>query len=102
MRDLFHGTTYDFNKIDVMMGKGYKDFGKEFYATPIKSHAENIARRNKRRKQRGLHNAVLFVLLYFYAFCQFSCEVFLSPDGHFDLIFARCTINGFLVVCTFF
>lgn len=48
MRDLFHGTTYDIKGIDVMMGKGYKDFGKGFYATPIKSHAENIARRNKR------------------------------------------------------
>lgn len=48
MKDLFHGTTYDINEIDVMMGNGYKDFGKGFYATPIKSHAENIARRNKR------------------------------------------------------
>lgn len=48
MKDLFHGTTYDINKIDVTQGKGYKDFGKGFYATAIKSHAENIARRNKR------------------------------------------------------
>ena len=48
MKDLFHGTTYDINEINVMMGKGFKDFGKGFYATPIKSHAENIARRNKR------------------------------------------------------
>lgn len=46
--DLYHGTTYDINEIDVLMGKGYKDFGKGFYATPVKSHAENIARRNKR------------------------------------------------------
>lgn len=30
------------------MGKGYKDFGKGFYATPVKTHAESIARRNKR------------------------------------------------------
>lgn len=28
MKDLFHGTTYDINEIDVTMGKGYKDFGK--------------------------------------------------------------------------
>ena len=47
MKDLFHGTTYDFNEIDVTMGKGYKDFGKGFYATSIKRHAESIARRNK-------------------------------------------------------
>lgn len=48
MKDLFHGTTYDINEIDVTRGKGYKDFGKGFYATSVKRHAENIARRNKR------------------------------------------------------
>ena len=48
MKDLFHGTVYDIDEIDVSMGKGYKDFGKGFYATSVKSHAENIARRNKR------------------------------------------------------
>lgn len=30
MKDLYHGTTYDINEIDVTMGKGYKDFGNEF------------------------------------------------------------------------
>ncbi len=48
MKDLFHGTVYDIDEIDVTRGKGYKDFGKGFYATSIKSHAESIARRNKR------------------------------------------------------
>lgn len=48
MKDLFHGTTYDISEIDLTQGKGYKDFGIGFYATAIKSHAENIARRNKR------------------------------------------------------
>lgn len=48
MRDLYHGTIYDITEIDVTQGKGFKDFGKGFYATPVKSHAENIARRNKR------------------------------------------------------
>lgn len=49
MRDLFHGTTYDFTEINISQGKGYKDFGKGFYATAIKKHAVNIARRNKYR-----------------------------------------------------
>lgn len=49
MKDLFHGTTFDFTEIDITQGKGYKDFGKGFYATAVKSHAESIARRNKRR-----------------------------------------------------
>ena len=48
MKDLFHGSVYDINEIDVEKGKGYKDFGKGFYATSVKSHAESIARRNKR------------------------------------------------------
>lgn len=48
MKDLFHGTTYDISRIDVTLGKGYKDFGKGFYATSVKSHADSIARRNKR------------------------------------------------------
>ena len=57
MKDLFHGTTYDLTEIDITQGKGYKDFGKGFYATAVKSHAESIARRNKRRleiKEAGL------------------------------------------------
>lgn len=49
MRDLFHGSTYDISEIDITQGKGYKDFGKGFYATAVKEHAESIARRNKRR-----------------------------------------------------
>lgn len=48
MKDLFHGSVYDINEIDIEKGKGYKDFGKGFYATSVKSHAESIARRNKR------------------------------------------------------
>lgn len=56
MKELFHGTTYDITEIDIALGSGYKDFGKGFYATAIKNHAENIARRNKRileeREQR--------------------------------------------------
>jgi len=48
MKDLYHGTTYNINEIDVTMGKGYKDFGKGFYATSVRNHAESIARRNKR------------------------------------------------------
>lgn len=48
MKDLFHGTTFEINEINVTMGRGYKDFGKGFYATSVKRHAESIVRRNKR------------------------------------------------------
>ena len=47
MKTLYHGTIYDFDKIDVSAGKGYKDFGKGFYATAVSSHAEKLAIRNK-------------------------------------------------------
>ena len=47
MKPLYHGTIYDFDKIEVSAGKGYKDFGKGFYATPVPSHADKLAIRNK-------------------------------------------------------
>ena len=48
MRDLYHGSVYDIDEINITKGKGYKDFGKGFYATSVKKHADNIAIRNKR------------------------------------------------------
>lgn len=47
MKELYHGTIALFDVIDVNAGKGYKDFGKGFYATAVVSHAEKIAIRNK-------------------------------------------------------
>lgn len=47
MKHLYHGTIYAFDEIDVSSGKGYKDFGKGFYATAVPSHAEKLAIRNK-------------------------------------------------------
>ena len=44
MKRLYHGTIYEFDEIDVSAGKGYKDFGKGFYATAIPSHAEKLAK----------------------------------------------------------
>ncbi len=47
MKKLYHGSIYDFAKIDVSEGKGFKDFGKGFYATAVSLHAERLAIRNK-------------------------------------------------------
>ena len=47
MKPLYHGTIYKFDEIDVSAGKGYKDFGKGFYATAVPLHAERLAVRNK-------------------------------------------------------
>ena len=45
---LYHGTISEFNSIDVLKGKGYKDFGPGFYTTEVKGHAIKIANRNKK------------------------------------------------------
>jgi len=45
---VYHGSTSLLDKIDVTMGKPYKDFGRGFYVTESKFHATNLARRNKR------------------------------------------------------
>lgn len=58
MKKLYHGSIYVFDSIDINAGKGYKDFGKGFYATAVPSHAERIAIRNKyieERKQVAIH-----------------------------------------------
>lgn len=44
---LYHGTIYEFDKIDVNKGKGNKDFGRGFYTSRDVHHAERLATRNK-------------------------------------------------------
>ena len=44
---LYHGTIYEFDKIDVTKGKGNKDFGRGFYTSRDVHHAERLATRNK-------------------------------------------------------
>lgn len=51
-RPLYHGSTYKITAIDLSECKGYKDFGKGFYASSNKQQAEGFARIKKRRKDR--------------------------------------------------
>ena len=44
---LYHGTIYEFDKIDVTKGKGNKDFGRGFYTSRDIHHAKRLATRNK-------------------------------------------------------
>ena len=69
---LYHGTIYDFDKIDVDKGKGNKDFGRGFYTSRDVSHAERLAVRNKHIEQerfrlRGMNKDVI-PWLYVYEF----------------------------------
>jgi len=68
---LYHGTIYEFDKIDVTKGKGNKDFGRGFYTSRDIRHAERLALRNKlieeeRFALRGLEKTVT-PLLYVYS-----------------------------------
>jgi hypothetical protein len=54
IRTLYHGTTHAFDKIDVRKGKPFKDFGQGFYATRSRSHAVNMAARNRDIELRRL------------------------------------------------
>ena len=69
---LYHGTIYDFDKIDVSKGKGNKDFGRGFYTSRDISHAERLAVRNKHIEEerfalRGIKKSAT-PLLYIYEF----------------------------------
>jgi hypothetical protein len=69
---LYHGTIYEFDKIDVTKGKGNKDFGRGFYTSRDIRHAERLAIRNKfieeeRFALRGVEKSVT-PLLYTYKF----------------------------------
>lgn len=45
---LYHGTNKDFDKIDFSYSLRFKDFGKGFYLTDIRSQALDMARRKVR------------------------------------------------------
>ena len=44
---LYHGSIYEFDTIDISIGKPFKDFGAGFYLSPLKKHSENLALRNR-------------------------------------------------------
>ena len=93
MKPLYHGTIYEFDEIDVSLGKGYKDFGKGFYATAILSHAERLAIRNKNiaeKRQRFLEIkngikthpivAYRYNLLFSEEMCGLKVKIFEKAD----------------------
>ena len=45
---LYHGTNIDFNVINLDKSNKYKDFGKGFYLTDIRSQAEELAAKKSR------------------------------------------------------
>ena len=61
-RDLivYHGSCYDFEKIDLNMSHNRRDFGKGFYVTPIEEQAVSWVSRFKRLGKPGIVNVYEF------------------------------------------
>ena len=81
---VYHGSTYLIEDIDVNKGKPYKDFGRGFYVTENRTHAEKLALRNKRIEIERSKN-MCEAYLYTYEFCTanlsgFKVKVFEEPD----------------------
>ena len=81
---VYHGSTYFIDEINVNEGKPYKDFGRGFYVTENRTHAERLALRNKRieLERRGRQCEAY---LYTYEFnveslSDFNVKVFEEPD----------------------
>ena len=50
---LYHGSNIEIDRIDLEKCNPYKDFGKGFYLTPLRSQAENMAYRRTRITGEG-------------------------------------------------
>lgn len=79
---LFHGTNTDFDTIDFSQSKRYKDLGKGFYLTDIRSQAEELA-----RKRAILNGGKAFVQEY-----EFD-ELWLRHDSLKVLHFENASID---------
>ena len=51
---LYHGSSYDFDAIDLQQGRPYKDFGQGFYTSADVSHARSMAERNAQMRKSKL------------------------------------------------
>ncbi|MCL2047213.1 MAG: DUF3990 domain-containing protein [Defluviitaleaceae bacterium] len=81
---VYHGTTSLIDEIDVTKGKPYKDFGRGFYVTRSRIHAEKLAIRNKRVEIERYKNTCE-AYLYTYELdgaklSSLSVKIFAQPD----------------------
>jgi hypothetical protein len=51
---LYHGSSYDFDAIDLTQGRPYKDFGQGFYTSANIDHAKSMAERNAKMRRSKL------------------------------------------------
>jgi hypothetical protein len=51
---LYHGSSYDFDTIDLQQCRSYKDFGQGFYTSADIDHAKSMAERNAEMRKSKL------------------------------------------------
>jgi hypothetical protein len=54
---LYHGSSYDFDAIDLQQGRPYKDFGQGFYASTNIEHAKSMSERNAEMRKSKLRQS---------------------------------------------
>ena len=72
---LYHGSSYDFDTIDLRQGRPYKDFGQGFYASTDIGHARSMAARNTemrnaKSRRHDFGHSILESWLYQYQFSR--------------------------------
>jgi hypothetical protein len=86
---LYHGSIYDFDRVDVTAGKPFKDFGVGFYLSQSEEHAVRLTLRNKHIEERRLkkhgRTQTIAPWLYIYEFNlqeldNLSVKNFVSAD----------------------
>jgi len=70
---LYHGSSYDFDAIDLQQGRPYKDFGQGFYTSADIDHAKSMAERNAQMRKSKLRrlepgHELIMKWLYHYQF----------------------------------
>jgi len=70
---LYHGSSYDFDAIDLQQGRPYKDFGQGFYTSADAAHARSMAERNAQMRKSKLQRfdagqKLIRIWLYQYEF----------------------------------
>jgi hypothetical protein len=92
---LYHGSSYDFDTIDLTQGRPYKDFGQGFYTSANTDHAKSMAERNAEMRKSKLRrhdseHKLIGKWLYHYRFdkdkaADLSVKEFIEADREWGL-----------------
>jgi hypothetical protein len=99
---LYHGTIYDFDKINITHSKPFKDFGRGFYTTQSREHAVSVAVRNRdiilaRLKETGIKSDIkMWLCIYEFPVASLnmlSVKVFTEPTREWMLFVSENRTN---------